>query len=156
MGFRCSLRSHRGRRCNFDHDRTSLGRILLGDDHRSRERCLPDCGLLEQQADFVAENKTLWDLTLDAEASRGTGGGGEATDYAAGLRLTRSLWDRLPELGLMSAKAGVQRAERGLAASTPSSPCRGNSVDAAYDPEQGLHRSVSIMRFGTEAAAGRR
>ena len=63
----------------------------------------------------VAENKTLWDLTLDAEASRGTGGGGEATDYAAGLRLTIPLWDRLPELGLMSARAGVQRAERGLA-----------------------------------------
>ena len=63
----------------------------------------------------VAENETLWDLSLDAEASRGTGGGSEATDYAAGVRLTIPLWDRAPELGLMAARAGVQRAERGLA-----------------------------------------
>ena len=63
----------------------------------------------------VAENEALWDLSLDAEASRGTGGGSEATDYAAGVRLTIPLWDRAPELGLMAARAGVQRAERGLA-----------------------------------------
>ena len=31
------------------------------------------------------------------------------------MRLTIPLWDRAPELGLMAARAGVQRAERGLA-----------------------------------------
>ncbi len=63
----------------------------------------------------VAENKTLWDLTLDTETSRSMGGGSEATNYSAGLRLTIPLWERSPELGLMSARAGVRRAERDLA-----------------------------------------
>ena len=62
----------------------------------------------------VAENDQLWDLSLDADVSRGTGGGGQSTDYSAGLRLTVPLWDRRPELGLRSARAGVTQAERGL------------------------------------------
>ena len=40
MGCRCSLRSDRERGRNFDRDRTSSGRFLLGDDDRSQERCL--------------------------------------------------------------------------------------------------------------------
>ncbi|MDE0342792.1 MAG: TolC family protein [Deltaproteobacteria bacterium] len=63
----------------------------------------------------VAENDRLWDLSLTADVSRGTGGGGQTTDYSAGLRLTVPLWDRGPELGLRSARAGVTTAERGLA-----------------------------------------
>ena len=62
----------------------------------------------------VAENDRLWDLSLNADVSRGTGGGGQSTDYFAGLRLTVPLWDREPELSLMSARAGVTQAERGL------------------------------------------
>ena len=62
----------------------------------------------------VAEDNRRWDLALDVDASRDTGGGGRGTDYAAGVRLTVPLWDRAPELGLMSARAGLTRAERGL------------------------------------------
>ncbi len=62
----------------------------------------------------LAEDGQLWDLSLDADVSRGTGGGGQGIDYAAGLRLTVPLWDRAPELGLMGARARVRQAERGL------------------------------------------
>ena len=63
----------------------------------------------------VAENQTLWDLSLDAEASRGTGRAGEATDYAVRARLTVPLWERTPELGLMRARGRTRQAERNLA-----------------------------------------
>ena len=62
----------------------------------------------------VAEDDQRWDLSLDVDASRDTGGGGQGTDYSAGLRLTIPLWDRGPELGLMGARAGLTQAERGL------------------------------------------
>lgn len=61
----------------------------------------------------VTRNNQLWDLSLGANASRPTGGGG-TTDYSAGLQLTVPLWDRSPRLALMNARAAVARAERGL------------------------------------------
>ncbi len=62
----------------------------------------------------VAENDQLWDLELEADVSRGTGGDAEGIDYSAGVRLTIPLWDRTPELELVNARAGLTRAERGL------------------------------------------
>ena len=60
----------------------------------------------------VTRNNQRWDLSLDANASRPTGGG--TTDYSVGLQLTVPLWDRSPKLALMNARAAVARAERGL------------------------------------------
>ena len=86
----------------------------------------------------VAENDQLWDLSLNADVSRGTGGGGQGIDYSAGLRLTIPLWDRVPELGLMSARAGVSRAESGLEELRQS---MGIAVrQALHDVEVGLKR----------------
>lgn len=61
----------------------------------------------------VAESDQLWDLRLEADASRGTGGG-EGVDYSAGVRLTIPLWDREPALGLSRARAGITLAARWL------------------------------------------
>ena len=86
----------------------------------------------------VAENDQLWDLSLDTEASRGTGGGAEGIDYSAGLRLTVPLWDRGPELGLMGARAGVTQAERGLVELRQSMDIAVRQ--AVHDVEVGLRR----------------
>ena len=86
----------------------------------------------------VARNNQLWDLSLEARASRTGGGSGETTDYSAGLRLSAQLWDRSPELELMSAKANVRRAERALAEQRQS---MGIAVRrAVYDLAVGLKR----------------
>ena len=63
----------------------------------------------------VAENQTLWDLSLDAEGSRVRGRTGDTTDYAARAWLTIALWNRSPELGLMRARVRARQAERNLA-----------------------------------------
>ena len=86
----------------------------------------------------VAEDEQLWDLSLEADTSRGTGGGGVGVDYSAGLRLTIPLWERSPELGLRGAEAGVQQALRALAEERQS---MGIAVrQAVYDLEVGLRR----------------
>ena len=63
----------------------------------------------------VAENQTLWDLSLDVEASQNKSRPGEATDYSARVRLTIPLGERSPELGLMRARGRARQAERNLA-----------------------------------------
>ena len=60
----------------------------------------------------VAGNDRLWDLSLETNVSGARDGG--RTDYAVGLRLMVPLWDRSPRQAWMQARAGVQRAERGL------------------------------------------
>jgi len=60
----------------------------------------------------VAKDDLLWDLSLDAEASRAAGAG--PTDYTVGLRLMVPLWDRSPRQAWMEARARVQKAERDL------------------------------------------
>ena len=91
----------------------------------------------------VTENEQLWDLALDTEISRGTGGGAVGVDYSAGLRLTIPLWDRAPELSLMNARAGVRRAERALVELRQS---MGIDVrQAVHDAEVGL-RQIELAR----------
>ena len=63
----------------------------------------------------VAENQTLWDLSLDAEASRVRDQTGGATDYAVRARLTIPLWDRTPKLEHMRARGRARQTERNLA-----------------------------------------
>ena len=86
----------------------------------------------------VAEDNRRWDLSLDLDASRDTGGGGQGTDYAAGLRLRIPLWDRGPELGLMGARAGLTQAERGLVELRQSMDI--SVRQAVHDVEVGLRR----------------
>ncbi len=94
----------------------------------------------------VAENSKLWDLSLDADMSRGTGGD-VGIDYSAGLRLTVPLWDRSPELGLRSARADVRRAERGL---KELRQAMGIAVrQAVYDVEVG-QRQIELARRARE------
>ena len=86
----------------------------------------------------VAENDQLWDLRLETELSRGTGGGGVGVDYAAGVRLTIPLWDRVPELELATARAGATRAERGLVELRQAMDIQVRQ--AVHDVEVGLRR----------------
>ena len=86
----------------------------------------------------VAENDQLWDLALEADVSRGTGEDRERTDYSAGVRLTIPLWDRSPELGLVSAQADVTRAERGLVELRQAKNIQVRQ--AVHDVEVGLRR----------------
>ena len=91
----------------------------------------------------VAENDQLWDLSLAADVSRGTGEGGQETDYSAGLRLTVPLWDRRPELGLRSARAGVTQAERSLEELRQATDIEVRQ--AVHDVEVGL-RQIELAR----------
>ena len=102
-----------------------------------RARALMDKEIAEIDLE-VAEDDQRWDLSLDAEASRGTGGGGQGTDYSAGLRLTVPLWDRGPELGLMGARADVTQAERRLVELRQSMDIAVRQ--AVHDVEVGLRR----------------
>ncbi len=91
----------------------------------------------------VAEDDQLWDLSLDADVSRGVGGGAGQTDYSAGLRLTIPLWDRGPELGLRAAQADVTQAERGLVELRQSMDIQVRQ--AVHDVEVGL-RQIELAR----------
>ena len=91
----------------------------------------------------VAQDDQLWDLSLDADVSQGTGGGAGETDYSAGLRLTIPLWDRRPELDLRSAQAEVTQAERGLVELRQSMDIQVRQ--AVHDVEVGL-RQIELAR----------
>ena len=76
-------------------------------------------GLLEKEIAEIglqtAENDRLWDLSLDVEVSRDTGGGAGRTDRSVGVRLDIPLGDRSSDLRRAHARAAVRRAERGVA-----------------------------------------
>ncbi len=91
----------------------------------------------------LAEDNQLWDMSLDADVSRGVGGGAGETHYSAGLRLTIPLWDREPELGLRAAQAGVTQAERGLVELRQSMDIQVRQ--AVHDVEVGL-RQIELAR----------
>ena len=61
----------------------------------------------------VAKSERLWDLSLDADVSAGTGGGAR-TEQRVGVRLKVPLWDRQPELSERQASDDVRRAEFAL------------------------------------------
>ena len=86
----------------------------------------------------VADNDRLWDLSLDAEASRDSVGGGGRTDYSVGMRLKIPLGDRSPELRRAGARAAVKQAQWRLAEARQS---MGIAVrQAVRDVEIGLRR----------------
>lgn len=61
----------------------------------------------------IAKNNLLWDLRLDADVSRGTGG--DPTDYGGRLNLTIPLWDHSRNRSLARAHNDLRRAEIALA-----------------------------------------
>ena len=102
----------------------------------------------------LAEDNQLWDMSLDADVSRGTGGGAGETHYSAGLRLTVPLWDRGPELGLRAAQAGVTQAERGLVELRQSMDIQVRQ--AVHDVEVGLRQielAQQALRLSEEKLA---
>ena len=62
----------------------------------------------------VAENERLWDLSVQVDATRRSGGGADPTDYGARLNLAIPLFDRGPRVSAMRARGDVLRAERAL------------------------------------------
>ncbi len=61
----------------------------------------------------IAQNNLLWDLRLEADVSRDTGGA--PTDYGGRVNLTVPLWDRSGKRALARANNNVRRAQMGLA-----------------------------------------
>jgi len=61
-----------------------------------------------------AEDNLLWALSLDADVSRGTGGG-RATAHRGALRLSVPIAERSREASLLNARNGVRQAEMNIA-----------------------------------------
>ena len=61
----------------------------------------------------LAHDDRLWDLSLDAEASRA--GTGDGNSWSGALNLTVPLWDGNPRRAVLRARNGVRRAEMALA-----------------------------------------
>ncbi len=94
----------------------------------------------------VAENDRLWDLTLNANVSKGSDG---ERDYGAGVGLAIPLGDRAPRLAAVRARNDLQDARITLAELRQS--IRITVRQAILDVETGFHR-VSLARRARELA----
>ncbi len=95
----------------------------------------------------IAKNNLLWDLRLDADVSRGTGG--DPTDYGGRLNLTVPLWDHSRRRALARANNNLRRAE--LALAEVRQAIHLSVRRALHDVEAGL-RQIELARLSRSLA----